>query len=207
MRRPPVWYSVQNIGPYAWVPTVVVGLLLPAGLLLARASANPQVASLYIRFSATLLAPAFAVWWPPFVFKERIEGDGRELLYFLKRKGQGLTALALALSYWVLLVPFVAVALGVPDFSVPLVAMLLARCLFLTAFAFCAAFVLHSSALALILALMLNMVAMMPLEGLADSLAPTVNLGEAPVAALLLYAVLATALLWLGEARSRGFAG
>gem|GEM_PF-1797694 len=209
VRKPLLWYAVAKIGPYALVPPIVVGVLLPAGLLLARTGGNPLVSRVYIDFSMTLLAPSLAVWWPPFVFKERIEGEGRELLYFLKRTGEGATALALALSYWVLLVPFLVVALGTPDFSSASVPLLLARCLFVTSFAFCAAFVLRSSALALILSLLFNMVAMVPLESLAELLAPTIGLDTGSgmsVSTILLYVALSAALLWFGEVRGRQFA-
>ena len=208
MKKPLVWYSMANIGPYALLPPVAVGLLLPGGLLLVRTGTSPQLAEVYIDFVMRLLAPAIAVWWPSFVFKERLEGDGRELLYFLKRHGEAVTALALALYYWILLVPFVLVALGAPGFSVESVPPLLARCLFMTTFAFCASFVLHSSALALIIALLFNMIGMMPFEGLIQTFMSTgtIDTGTS-VSTILPYAALSTMLLLFGEVRSRHFAG
>lgn len=209
MRKPRLWYALANIGPYALVPLVCTGLLLPAGLLFAQASGGPQVSRIFLDFSVTLLAPALAAWWAPFVFKERIEGDGREVLYFLKRSGEGATALALALSYWALLIPLMLVANGTPGHSSATMALLLARCLFMTSLAFCAAYVLRSSALGLMLALVFNMLAMTPLEGLAASLAPSAVLGagQLPVFPILLYAMGSTLLLGLGEATSRRFTG
>ncbi len=207
MRRPLLWYSVSNIGWYALVPPVAVGLLLPVGLLLARSSANPQLAAVYVDFSARLLAPAFAVWWPSFVFKERIEGAGRELLYYLRPSGEGATAFALAASYSALLVPFMLVASSAPDFSPPMMLLMLVRCFFVTSLTFCTAFVLQSSALALIIALLFNTAGMAPLEALVESLAPSVSGRGMPFPAMATYAVLSAGMLWLGEVRSRRFTG
>lgn len=205
VRKPLLWYSVSNIGWYSLVPPIIIVVLLPAGLLLARTGASPQVARIYVEFSMTLVA-ALAVWWPPFVFKERIEGEGREILYFLKPRGEGATALALGVSYWILLAPFMLVARGTPGFSAASVPLVLARCLFVTSLVFCLAFVLRSSALALILALLVNVAAMVPLENLTRSLMPAGRLGdEVAVAAVLFYAVSSAALLWLGEIRGRHF--
>lgn len=207
VKRPLLWHSVSSIGLFALAPPIVVGLLLPAGLLFVRTVESPVLTTGYVNFSAALLIPAFAIWWPAFVFRERIEGDGRELFYFLGRKGSVATTLALALLYWVLLVPFVLVARGAPGYSTTLVPLLLGRCLFMTSLAFCAAFVLQSSALALILALLFNMTAMMPLEALAEALAPApiYSTGQHSESIFLAYAVLTTTLLTLGEVRSRHF--
>jgi hypothetical protein len=204
---PAIWYSAANVGRYALVPPVLAGLVIPAGLLLVRTGVNPQLTPLYIDFSLTLMLPSLAAWWPPFVFRERIEGDGRELLYFLQRGDQGVTALALAVAYWVLLVPFLVAAGDGLGAFIPL---LLARCLFLTSLAFCGAFVLRSSALALVLALLVNMLAMVPLESLTLASASALDTGGAgntPVAALMLYAVLSVVLLGGGEIASRRFTG
>lgn len=207
VNKPLLWHSVSGTGLYALVPPIVIGLLLPAGLLLTRTVESPALTIGYIDFSAALLIPACAVWWPAFVFKERIEGEGRELFYFLSRKGEMATALALALLYWVLLVPFVLVARGAPGFSMATVALLLVRCLFMTSLVFSAAFMLQSSALAHILALLFNMTAMTPLEALVEALAPVsiYSIGQEPMLIILLYVVLTIALLMLGEVRSRHF--
>ncbi|MGV8083234.1 MAG: hypothetical protein AB2L09_06355 [Coriobacteriia bacterium] len=208
MRRPLVWYSVVNTGRYALVPPIAAGLLLPAGLLLSKTSKNLQISLLYIELCTQMLLPALAAWWPSFVFKERIEGDGRELLYLLRRNGEGLTALVLGLSYWILLVPFVAAALGTPGFSAATVPLLLLRCLFLASFVFCAAFFLRSGALALVLALLLNLTAMEPLEKFAGAAVSSSAFQEGSgshVSVILIYAILSIALLLLGEARSRRF--
>jgi hypothetical protein len=198
---------MANTGRYVLVPPIVVGLVLPGVLLLIRAGNTAQLSALYVEKCTTLLIPAVAAWWPPFVFKERIEGDGRELLYFLKREGEGMTALALGLCYLALTTPFVLAASGTAGFAVTTVVLLAARCMFVTLLAFCAAFLLKSSAMGLVLALLFNMVAMVPLERLAES--GTVELGGAvtggPAAAAAAYALLSVALLYAGEIRGRRF--
>lgn len=199
VRKPLSWFALANTGRYALVPPILLGLALPAGLLLVRIAGNPQLAQIYVFYVTTLFAPALAAWWPPFVFKERIEGDGRELLYLLRRNGEGWTALALALSHWLLLVPFVLVAQGIPGFTDTLALLLVARCLFVTALTFCAAFLLRSSAIALIVGLAFNLVLMTPLEGAFESQPAAITVA--------LYVVLAAVLFVVGETSSRRFIG
>jgi hypothetical protein len=66
---------------------------------------------------------------------------------------------------------------------------------------------LKSSALGLVLALLFNMVAMIPLEAIAESFAGTGADGGGTVVAILLYAVSSVALVGAGEVKGRHFAG
>lgn len=201
-RRPILFSTLANTGRYALVPPVVAGLILPGVLLLIRTGGAPQLAPAYIEKCVTLLLPAMAAWWAPFVFKERIEGDGRELLYFLRRNGEGTAALGLGALYLLLLAPFVLVATGTPDFSANVVMLLAARCLFMNSLAFGAAYLLKSGALGLMLALLFNMVAMMPLESFAGSM---VEPSLAASTTTVLYIALSVSLLLIGEAKGRSF--
>jgi hypothetical protein len=206
----PAWFlALANCGGYALVPLVIVGLVLPAGLLAIRAGGAPQIAPVYVEKCSALLIPALAAWWPAFAFKERIEGDGRELLYFLRRKGEGALALAIGLLYLVVAIPFTVVALGVEGFSASVMLLLAVRCVFVTSLAFSVAYVLRSSALGLVLALLFNMAAMNPLEAWVVTLGPTavdfMGLAESGTVTAL-YAVAAAVLLLTGEIRGRYFA-
>lgn len=209
MSKPLLAHALSNTGAYALVPPIVVGVLLPAGLLIARTGATPQIGVVYIDLAARLL-PALAAWWPAFAFRERIEGDGRELLYFLKRNGEAGIALALALLFWVLLVPFGLAASGVQGHTLSTLVLVMARALFMTTFVFAAGYLLRSSALALILALLFNFVGMVPLESFVHSLTssdPLVTGGAIPASLIVFYGVISAILLLVGEARSRRFSG
>lgn len=209
MRRPFVISALANTGHYALVPPIVVGLFLPSVLLLLRSGGAPQLVPAYVEKCMTLLIPALAAWWPPFVFKERIEGDGRELLYFLRPRGEGLTALSLCVVYTSLSVPFVMTALATMGGSLVSAVLLAFRCTFMISLSFCVAFVLRSSSLGLVLALLFNMTAMMPLE---ESVGLHVAVGAGSSAgaqglAIAAYLLLSGALLVIGEFRGRHFAG
>jgi len=207
VRKPPIWYAMSNIGWYAVVPPVAVGLLLPVGLLFVERAGIPALTVLYLDYAVGLLIPMLAAWWPPFVFKERIGGDGREVIYFLRRKGEGATALFLALLYWVLLVPFVLIALGTLLFTHDSIPLLLARCLFVTALAFFAAFAFQSGMIGFMLAVLVSLVVMPPAEAAIADAARVLSAtwGTAALVTVVAYAVLSVALLWLGELRSRRF--
>lgn len=202
-------HAIWSTGRYAIVPPVVTGVVLPAGLLLAHSSEVPEITMMYIDHATRLLIPALAAWWPAFVFKERIEGDGRELLYFLRRDGEGLVAFSLALLYWLLLVPFVVIALGTSYFPLAALPMLLARCFFVATLTFFAAFTLQSGVLSLVLVWILNLVAMSPLESIVEASAqPThTDLGILAPSAIVAYMLLSAALLWFGRLKSRCFTG
>jgi len=208
VRRPLTLYSLMNTGANALVPPVVVGLLLPAGFLAVHASGDAQAPAIFLSSCFGWLVPVLASWWPLFVSKERIEGDGRELLYFLKRRGESATAVTLVVSYWILLVPLVLLAVSKLGYAPLDVLILLARCLFLAVLAFWASFVFSSSPLALIVVLVFNLALMQPIERSVESLGPTLALGDAggrSIAAMLIYVVAAAVMLVHGEARSRAF--
>lgn len=208
VRRPLVWHEMANTGRYALVPPVAVGILLPIGLLLVQRSGIAQLTMVYVDYATRLMAPALAAWWPSFVFKERIEGDGKELLFFLRRKGAGTRAVFLAVLYWLLLIPFELVALGTPYVSLSSLTLVLARCLFMAAFGFFAAFALQSGVIALILATAVNLMGMAPMEAAIDTSGMArfgVAGGLGVDTATVLYVLLSAALFWLGELMSRRF--
>lgn len=203
-----MWYSLTNTGAYALVPPVVVGLLLPVGFLAVNASGDTQAPSIFLSSCFGWLVPVLASWWPLFVSKERIEGDGRELLYFLKRRGESGTTVALAVFYWILLVPLVLMAVSKLGYTPMDILILFARCLFLAALAFWASFVFSSSPLALIVVLVFNLALMQPIERSLESLGPKLAFGDASgrsIAAMLIYIAAGAVMLVHGEARSRTF--
>lgn len=190
-------FSLANTGRYALVPPVVAALLLVGLFAVSRGSSGAPEAT-YVDYSLRLLAPLFAAWWPLFAVKERIEGDGRELLYLLDPRGQAARAAALAGLFCALLVPFVALALSegiLPAATLPLA---LARCIFLAALAFWSAFLLRSSALALVVVLAFNVALSMQFERWAAG-----NGGALFAAGI--YVVVTLAMLVHGELLSRKF--
>lgn len=198
---------MSNAGGYGLVPPIAVGLLLPMGLLLVERSRIPQLKPVYLDYAVRLLIPAFAAWWPSLAFKERIEGNGRELLYFLRRKGESVTALLIGLVYCLMLIPFASVALTRAQFAPTSLYLLIARCLFVTALTFFAAFALQSGVLALVLTVAVNLVVMSPMENAIDTSAlvsSTTGVGSA-YAVGAVYVLLSAGLFCLGEMRSRRF--
>lgn len=207
MKRPLFLYEMSTTGWYALVPPIAVGVGVPVGLLLTIGSTLPQMTVPYLDQAVGFLIPVFAAWWPSFVFRERIEGDGRELLYFHRRKGEGATALMLGLSYWLLLAPFTVIATGTDYFGPNALALLLARCMFVVTLTFFAAFVFQSGVLALILAVLVNLAVMPWIEGpLSTAVLAGSPLRVGAIGVPAVYALFSVGFLWSGEMRSRRFA-
>ncbi len=207
VRRLRAFYELKNIGVYAFVPPVVVTVLLPAGFLWLRATNSTAAAVFYYANTGLqLIAPLLAAWWMLFVTKERVEGDGRELLYLLRRKGESLTALILIGAYLALLSPFalLVVSSGHCDLSVLLI--IYAWCLFLASLAFWTAFVFHSSPPALVAVLAFHIV-MLPLLSALRAFGATAWSGGEDVVPTLCLAIVSAGLLVHGEIRSRRFTG
>lgn len=202
MRRPLAVYLLESAGRLGLVPVLITGVLLPVGALAATRVADPMLGTLYIDTCLQLLLPAMAAWWPPFAFRERIEGDGRELLHLMHPRGESLTALSLAVAYVALCVPFAAVIWGQPSVTGESLALLTLRCLFMSALAFCSAAVLRSSALGLILSLLVNMLAMAPAE---SALAGVLGAERPELSTALFYTAAFALLLIAGEVRTRRF--
>jgi len=208
VRRPVYLSTLANTGWFAYVPPAVVAVILPALLLAVGAVGLQQLTMVFVEKCSTFLIPGLAAWWPAFACKERIEGEGRELLYFLRRGGAGVELLAMSLTYVALTVPFIAVSAGDGWITFGSALVLGSRCLFVATLTFCAAYLLSSSALALVIALLFSMVAMVPLEAAVTSF---VAKGEAAVSAgaaaeiIAGYCVVAGLLLAVGSLRSRRF--
>ncbi|MDF1543342.1 MAG: hypothetical protein P1P71_09535 [Anaerosomatales bacterium] len=208
MNRPHAFYLLKNTGLYALVPPLIVAVLLPLGFTAIRSSGNVGASQVYLSYSFRLLVPLVAAWWPLFVFKERLEGDGRELLYFLRPAGGAASTLVLLAAYSVLVAPLVAVALMSAGSSLGDVLVSYARCLLMVSMVFWASFVFRSSLVALVFALIFNLGAMAPLEQLLDSsgsILMSEDGGAAPTATILFYVVVSAAMLAHGELRSRRF--
>ena len=76
---------LKSLGLIALVPLIITNLISPllAYLVYGRygISINLQIS---IREFSQLLFPLASVWWPMFVMREYIEGDGKELFYINK---------------------------------------------------------------------------------------------------------------------------
>lgn len=208
MRRPLFWYAIANTGAYALVPPVVGGVLVPGGLLLVRA-AGPAQSMVYAEYCAVYVVPLMAAWWPLFAFRERIEGDGRELLYLLKRGGESVTALLLVLVYAVILLPFVAIATTVAALPAASIVLMFVRVLFTASLSFWSSFALRSSSLALVLVFAFNIAVGSTMESFLGGAGRTAlwASGLLPAATVASYIALATLMLAHGEVTSRRFTG
>jgi len=183
-----------------------VAALLPLGVLAARWTGGAVALSLYLHLCTNTGAPALAAWWPALVLRERLEGDGRELLYVLQPRGVGTEILVIGLLNWVLLIPFVVTAhMMVPGFSTGSALPMLARSFAVTAVAFVGSVIMQSSALGLLLAMLAAFLALGPFE---SGMAMMLGLSEmAPPTTALAYFATSLALFCLGEERSRRFSG
>jgi hypothetical protein len=211
MNGPTVLYTLKNTRPYVFVPPVVVALLLPLGLLAVAAKGDDGAVGVYFSFCLNLLLPAFACWWPLFVWRDRLEGEGRELLYLLRRTGEGGTAALLIVGYCALLVPLAFAGMTTPvGFSPTDAVLACARNALLISLVFWASFVLSSGPLALVLAFGFSLAVMHPLEYALESIGPTLSVKSEPgipILTLGLYGLASAAMLIHGEIRSRVFTG
>jgi hypothetical protein len=191
------WLLLKRTRFSGLVPPIVVGVLLPLGLLLSAAHVPADIRGLFLDVSVRFVGPVFAAWWPTLVHRERIEGEGRELLYFLKPRGEAYTLLRLAVLYAATLAPLLMVGLTVPEFTVQMAALLVARSWLVMTFCFCLAFVLGSSGLSVMAAIGFNAVGM-----------PFIEQGvEHPALLVPLYGLAGILLMALGEFTSRRFRG
>ena len=206
MRRPIIFYALANTGVYAWVPPLAVGVLAPLGYVGVRSSGSLQATAVYLGLATGLIIPLLAAWWPVFVFKERIEGDGRELLYFLRPRGESIAAVLLIALYCLLLIPLGVIAHGDPAFELAGFAITVSRSVLIGAFAFWATFVTKSSPLALVAVLAFQMVGLGPLESVVAAASSTmIGPQRANAIVMAVSLLLAAAAIIHGGLRSRIF--
>lgn len=197
MRDVGTWLLLKRTGLSGLVPLIVVGVMLPLGLLLSAAHVTAEIRGFYLDVSVRFVGPAFAAWWPALVHRERIEGEGRELFYLLKPRGEARTLLCLAVLYAATLAPLLIAGLTVAEFTVQMAALLVARSWLVMTFCFCLAFVLGSSALSVMAAIGFNAVGMPFIEQCV----------EHPAVLMPLYGLAGILLTALGEFTSRRFRG
>lgn len=76
---------LKSIGVLAFIPLIVINVILPLlTYLVYRQYGKSSRLEISIQEYSQWLLPLACVWWPMFVMKEYIEGDGKELLYINK---------------------------------------------------------------------------------------------------------------------------
>ncbi|MCX8008020.1 MAG: hypothetical protein N3B11_07950 [Coriobacteriia bacterium] len=199
-------FAIRNTGWYAAVP-VLVAALGCAGFFAVEQAGPTQLVIYYATFMRTI-APLFAAWWPLFVFKERVEGDGRELLYLLRPRGESATATLLAGAYVAVLTPLgiLAATRRLPEAIDTPAAW--GACVCSAALAFWVVFATRSSPLALLAAVAFGLFGQAAFARLVAAVVALVGpRPDADVLPWLAWLGLAVAMLLHGERLSRKFAG
>ncbi len=76
---------LKSIGVLVYIPLIIINVILPLlTYLVYRQYGISSRLEISIQEYSQWLLPLACVWWPMFVMKEYIEGDGRELLYINK---------------------------------------------------------------------------------------------------------------------------
>ncbi len=92
-------YHLKSIGKLAFVPIIVVDIIIPIVNFYTYMQGGIQE----LRFNIILLAqnfiPFFSVWWIIFVLREYVESDGKELLYVNKSRSKFTDILYLYILY------------------------------------------------------------------------------------------------------------
>lgn len=204
MRR--ILYAVRNTGIHAAVPFAVAAVAL-VGFIAVKRAGNQAAATYYASFMR-LIAPLFAAWWPLFVFKERVEGDGRELLYFLHPSGESATAIVLATAYLVLLLPLGMLASFWKAAALTDASSVWGACFSCAALAFWGVFATRSSPLALLFVVAFSLFGSSAFERVLAGLTAAMSAPWlASAARWAAWAALSALLLAHGERLSRRFTG
>lgn len=153
-----IYYAIKSLRWMALAPLFILFLLFPL-LVWSEIKLNSfSQGNLYqIGDFAQILLPVASIFWPIFVFRQYVEGNARELI-FCYRKSHLFELFVYGLAYIVLMaVPFIVLSCYYQNVWWEYLRVLIQSVFFLS-FSYAAIFLMRSTALSLLLSLLLEIV-------------------------------------------------